>query len=50
MEPHIWDRIQEIYYLALPLSATERTDLVARECEFDPLLIRKISSLLRADE
>jgi serine/threonine protein kinase len=50
MEPHIWDRIQEIYYLALPLSATERTDLVARECEFDPLLMRKISSLLRADE
>ncbi|MDX6529217.1 MAG: eukaryotic-like serine/threonine-protein kinase [Blastocatellia bacterium] len=50
MEPHIWDRIQEVYYLALPLSATERIDFVARECGFDPLLIREICSLLQADE
>lgn len=50
MEPHIWDRIQEVYYLALPLSATQRIDFVARECGYDPLLIREICSLLKADE
>jgi serine/threonine protein kinase len=50
MEPHTWDRIQEVYYLALPLSATQRTDFVAQECGFDPLLTREICSLLQADE
>ena len=50
MEPHTWDRIQEIYYLALPLSHTQRIDVVARECGFDPLLMREVCSLLQADE
>ena len=50
MEPHIWNRIQEVYYLALPLPATQRFDFVARECDLDPLLTREICSLLRADE
>jgi serine/threonine protein kinase len=50
MEPHIWDRIQEVYYLALPLSAAKRIDFVARECDSDPLLIREIQSLLHACE
>jgi serine/threonine protein kinase len=50
MEPHTWDRIQEVYYLALPLSATERIDFVARECGYDPFLTREICSLLQADE
>lgn len=50
MEPHVWDRIQEVYFLALPLSATQRIDFVEQECGSDPLLIREISSLLQADE
>lgn len=50
MDPHIWDRIQEVYYLALPLSATQRIDFVERECGFDPLLTRDVRSLLEADE
>jgi serine/threonine protein kinase len=50
MEPHIWDRIQEVYYRALSLPATQRIDFVARECGFDPLLTHEICSLLQVDE
>lgn len=50
MEPHIWDRIQEIYHSALPVPPGERCDFVARACDFDPDLTKQICSLLRADE
>jgi serine/threonine protein kinase len=50
MEAHIWDRIQQVYYLALPLPATQRIDFIARECGNDPVLMGEICSLLRADE
>jgi serine/threonine protein kinase len=50
MEPHVWDRIQEVYYSALPLPVSQRINFVARECGFDSLLTREVCSLLRADE
>ena len=49
MEPHTWDRIQEIYYSALPIPPGQRCDFVARECDFDPVLTKQICSLLKAD-
>jgi serine/threonine protein kinase len=50
MEPLLWDRIQEIYYSALPIVPTERDDFVQRACGRDPVLVREVSSLLKADE
>ena len=50
VKPHTWDRVQEVYYSALPLSPGERCDFVARACDLDPLLIREICSLLKANE
>ena len=50
MEPHIWDRIQEIYHSAFPVPPGERCDFVARACDFDPDLTKQICSLLKADE
>jgi len=50
VEAHTWDRVQEVYYSALPLSPGERCDFVARACDFDPLLIQEICSLLKASE
>src|SRR5437764_1175467 len=49
MEPQSWDRIQEIYHSALPIPPGQRCDFVARECNFDPVLTRRICSLLKAD-
>src|SRR5882757_7964285 len=49
MEPHSWDRIQEIYHSALPIPPGQRCDFVARECDFDPVLTKQICSLLKAD-
>ena len=49
MEPHVWDRIQEIYHLAVALPPAERNDLVVRASESDPVLIQKVSSLLEAE-
>src|SRR5688572_5485803 len=50
MEPHTWDRIQEIYYSALPIPHGQRCGFVARECDFDPVLTKQVCSLLKADE
>lgn len=50
MEPQTWDRIQEVYYSALPLPPAERNDFVARACNFDPALTREICELLRAEQ
>lgn len=50
MKPHTWDRVQEIYYSALPLSPDERCNFVARACDFDPLLTQEICSLLKAND
>ncbi|HEX5702280.1 MAG TPA: serine/threonine-protein kinase [Pyrinomonadaceae bacterium] len=49
MDPHTWDRIQEIYYSALPIPPGQRCDFVARECDFDPVLTKQVCSLLKAD-
>src|ERR1044072_9317450 len=49
MEPHSWDRIQEIYHSALRIPPGQRCDFVARECNFDPVLTKQICSLLKAD-
>jgi serine/threonine protein kinase len=50
MPPSDWDRIQEIYYAALPVFPADRPEFVARACNFDPLLTREVTSLLEADE
>jgi serine/threonine protein kinase len=49
MEPHIWDRIQEIYHSAVPIPPGQRCEFVARECSFDPVLTKQICSLLKDD-
>lgn len=50
MEPHAWDRIQEMYHSALRVPPGQRCDFVARACDFDPVLTKQICSLLKADE
>lgn len=50
MEPALWDRIQELYYSALPIAPAERGEFVARACNSDPLLVPEVSTLLEADE
>src|SRR5258707_8330927 len=50
MEPHAWDRIQEMYHSALRVPPGQRYDFVARVCNFDPVLTKQICSLLKGDE
>lgn len=50
MEPHAWDRIQEMYHSALRVPPSQRRDFVARACDFDPVLTKQICALLKADE
>jgi serine/threonine protein kinase len=50
MERPVWDRIQEIYYSALPMVPAERSTFVDRACDSDPFLVGEVSSLLDADE
>jgi serine/threonine protein kinase len=50
MEPHAWDRLQEMYHAALQVPTGQRCDFVARACDFDPVLKKQICSLLKADE
>jgi len=45
-----WERIQELYYSALPISPDQRCDFVARACNSDPDLIQEICTLLKASE
>ncbi len=47
--PH-WNRIQEIYYLALSKARTERSAFVASACDNNPILIREVNLLLEADD
>src|SRR6185312_16275122 len=48
MDP-LWDRIQEIYYSALPMPSSVRGTFVAEACADDPFL-REVSTLLDADD
>ena len=50
MERSTWERIQELYYSALPISPDQRCDFVARACNSDPDLIQEICTLLKASE
>src|SRR5215213_3300601 len=50
MERPLWDRIQEIYHLTLPMPQSERSAFVATACEEDPFLVHEVISLLKADE
>ena len=50
MERPVWDRIQEIYYLSLPMPESERSAFIAGACDEDPFLVREVMSLLKADD
>jgi eukaryotic-like serine/threonine-protein kinase len=50
MERPLWDRIQEIYYVAVSMAPSERSAFVERACAQDPQLLREVKSLLDADE
>ena len=50
MERPLWDRIQEIYHLTLTKPLSERGAYLAGACNSDPLLVREVTSLLRADD
>src|SRR5215217_6257457 len=50
MERPIWDRIQEIYHSTLPVPPSERSAFIASACNGDPLLVREVTSLLKADD
>lgn len=50
MERPLWDRIQEIYHLALAVPRSERSAFLADACNNDQLLMREVASLLRADD
>lgn len=50
MERPLWDRIQEIYYLTLSVPRSERSAYLAGACNNDPLLMREVMSLLKADD
>jgi serine/threonine protein kinase len=48
VERPTWERIQELYYSALPIPPDQRCDFVSRACNSDPDLIREICTLLKA--
>jgi serine/threonine protein kinase len=50
MERPAWDRIQEIYHSTLPMPPSERGAYIASACDNDPVLMREVASLLKADE
>jgi serine/threonine protein kinase len=50
MERPAWDRIQEIYHLTLPMPQSERSAFIANACDEDPVLVREVTSLLKADD
>jgi serine/threonine protein kinase len=50
MNPQLWQRIEEVYYSALPLAQTQRVAYVARACHDDPVLQQQVASLLDADD
>ena len=50
MERPVWDRIQEIYYLTLPMPQSERSAFIASVSDNDPFLVSEVTSLLKADD
>lgn len=50
MERALWERIQEIYNEASPMSWSERNVYLAAACDNDPLLLHELMLLLRADD
>lgn len=50
MERPLWNRIQEIYHLTLPIPRSERSAFLAGACNGEQLLVREVNSLLRADD
>jgi len=50
MERPVWDRIQEVYYSALPMVPAERSTFVDQACSSDPFLVGEVSSLLDTNE
>lgn len=50
MDRPLWDRVQEIYYSALPIVQSERRTFVANACDFDQVLMREVTTLLDADD
>src|SRR5215217_6195484 len=50
MERPVWDRIQEIYYSTLPMPQSERGAFIASACEPDSLIMREVTTLLKADD
>ena len=50
MERPLWNRIQEIYYSALPMPRSERSAYLAGACNNDSLLVREMISLFQADD
>ena len=50
MERPLWNRIQEIYHLTLPMPRSERRAYLDGACNNDPLLVHEVTSLLRADD
>jgi serine/threonine protein kinase len=50
MERPLWNRIQELYHLTLPMPWSERNAYLAGACDNDQLLMREVASLLRAHD
>lgn len=50
MERPRWDRIQEIYHLALSISPSERSAFLEKVCAQDPQLLSEVKSLADASE
>src|ERR1043165_7394451 len=50
MIPQRWQRIQDIYYSALPLVQPKRATFVTNACARDTVLQQEVESLLHADE
>jgi serine/threonine protein kinase len=50
MKPPNWDRLQEIYHLALARPRSERDAFISEACAGDPALLRQVQSLLKAHD
>src|SRR6185369_10205428 len=50
MQPDHWQKIQDVFYAALPLHPAERPDFVSSECNGDLELSERILALLHEDE
>ena len=49
MDPQRWQRLEQIYYAALPLDASDRVAYLANTCAADAALKAQVESLLEAD-